>query len=571
MLGRKSTEFLTEASRRYAEEVVLPDYFKTGFCKDVPYRIATKSGKTIDVLLSATAERNDSGEIIRSLAVLTDVTERKRAEDSLRESEEKFSKAFHATPTILVISTLAEGRYIEVNEAFERTLGYRRDEAIGRTSRALDIWDDPADRDRYLQLLRDEGKVRDMEINLRSKTGRILVGLLSGEIIELNGEKRLLSLVNDITARKLMEKALQASEERYRRIVETSQEGITALDAAARITYVNQHMAEMLGQDGTGMLDRPFLDLIDDSARREVAARLERRKEGVREQYETVFLRKDGGKICGSVSASPIMGADGEFVGSFAMISDVSERKLAAEEIEVLNTNLAARASELEAANEELEAFSYTVSHDLRKPLTAISGYSQVILELYGKNLEGECRNYFQEVLNGTARMNQLIDTLLNFSRRFRGELRRETVDLSETAKTIVAEFRRADPLRRVSSAIAEGVLVNGDANLLRVVLENLLGNAWKYTARNEETRIELGVTEYRGKPAYFVRDNGTGFDMAYADRLFAPFQRLHALGDFEGTGIGLATVRRIIQRHDGHVWADGELGKGAAFYFTLS
>lgn len=370
--------------------------------------------------------------------------------------------------------------------------------------------------------------------------------------------------------RKRTEEALRASENRYRLIVETSQEGILMVDEETRLTYVNQRMAEMLGQDGAEMLGRPFLDFVDDSARREVATRLERRKEGVREQYETVFLRKDGAKIWGSVSATPIMGAHGEFSGSFAMVSDISERKRAAEEIEVLNTNLAARALELEAANEELEAFSYSVSHDLRKPLTAISGYSQVILELYGRNLEGECKNYLQEVLDGTARMNRLIDTLLNFSRRIRSEMSRQTVDLSEMAKTIIAELKQADPLRRVSSAIADGVLANGDANLLRVVLENLLGNAWKYTAKNEETRIEFGVTEFRGKPAYFVRDNGTGFDMAYADRLFAPFQRLHAPGEFEGSGIGLATVRRIVKRHGGNVWADGEVGKGASFYFTL-
>jgi PAS domain S-box-containing protein len=570
VLGWKSTEFLTEASRRYADEVVLPAYFKTGFCKDVPYQIVTKSGKMLDVLLSATAELNDAGEIVRSLAIMTDVTERKRAEEALRESEEKFSRAFHATPTLLVISILADGKYIEVNEAFERLLGYSREEAIGRTSIELGIWENQADRARYVQALRDKGKVRDMEINLRSKTGEIIVGLFSGEIIEVGGETRLLTLVNDITARKRAEEALKASEERYRRIVDTSQEGILAVDAEARLTYVNQRLAEMLGHDGAGMLGRSYLEFIDHSRSGEVAERLRRRKEGVREQYETVFVRSDGGKMWGSVSATPIMGVRGEFCGSFAMVSDVSEQKRFKEEIEVLNTNLVARALALELANEELEAFGYTVSHDLRKPLTAISGYSQLILEQFGAGLNVDCRNYFQEIVNGAGRMNQLIDTLLDFSRLTRRELHRETVDLSAMTHAVIAELSLADPQRRVSCIIAEGTVVNGDAKLLRVVMDNLLGNAWKYTAKTEEAVIEFGVMEHRGKTVCFVRDNGVGFDMAHANRLFAVFQRLHSTSEFEGIGIGLATVQRIVQCHGGRVWAEAECGKGATFYFTL-
>jgi len=687
VLGRKSTEFLTEASLRYANEVVLPAFFKTGFCKDVPYQIVTKSGKILDVLLSATAELNDKGEVVRSLAVMTDVTERNRAGEALRESEEKFSKAFHATPTLLVISTLADGRYIEVNEAFERLLGHSREEAIGRTSIELGIWENPADRSRYVQALRDKGKVRDMELNLRSKTGEIIVGLLSGEIIEVGGETRLLTLVNDITARKRAEQALQdsnrqissilesitdafvavdsawrftylngqaellmqrsrkdligkrlwdeypdalgtvlleqlgkamserfatefevyfpqagmwaevrayptqdglsvyakditprkqmeetlkASEESYRRIVDTSQEGILAVDAEARLTYVNQRMAEMLGHDGAGMLGRSYLEFIDNSRSSEVSESLRRRKEGVREQYEAVFLRSDGGKMWGIVSATPIVGAHGEFCGSFAMVSDVSERKRFEEKIEVLNTNLAARALALELANEELQSFSYTVSHDLRKPLTAISGYSQLILELFGAGLDVDCKNYLQMIVNSSDRMNQLIDTLLDFSRLTRRELHRETVDLSAMAHAIIAELRLADPQRRVSCTIAEGVVVNGDAKLLRVVMDNLLGNAWKYSARTKEAVIEFGVMEQRGETACFVRDNGVGFDMAHANRLFAVFQRLHSADEFKGIGIGLATVQRIIQRHGGRVWAEAECGKGATFYFIL-
>jgi two-component system sensor histidine kinase/response regulator len=240
------------------------------------------------------------------------------------------------------------------------------------------------------------------------------------------------------------------------------------------------------------------------------------------------------------------------------------------ERIEILNTNLAAYASELEMANQELEAFNYSVSHDLRRPLTTINGYCQVIQTLCGAKLDGECREYLKEIHDGTLRMNQLIKTLLDFSRINRYELRRQKVNLSGLAGEVAASLQRAEPARRATIRIAEGMTAYGDEDLLRLVLENLFGNAWKYAGRREEAVIESGVTGIDGTPAYFIHDNGAGFDMADAGRLFIPFQRLHATDDFAGHGIGLATVQRIIQRHGGRVWAEGEPGIGATFYFTL-
>ncbi len=252
------------------------------------------------------------------------------------------------------------------------------------------------------------------------------------------------------------------------------------------------------------------------------------------------------------------------------VVEDISARKQAEEQIERLNTDLAARAAELESANMELEAFNYSVSHDLRKPLTVINSYCQVIMEMCGVSLDEQCQGYLKEIYDGTLRMNQLIDALLNFSRLTHCELKPETVDLSAMALDITAELRVAELERRVTFAIAEGVTVDGDPALLRVVLENFLGNAWKYTGAREEAVIEFGVAEIDGKPACFVRDNGTGFDMEYAEKLFIPFQRLPGAHEFKGHGIGLATVERIVRRHGGTVWAEGEPDKGATFWFTL-
>ncbi len=285
---------------------------------------------------------------------------------------------------------------------------------------------------------------------------------------------------------------------------------------------------------------------------------------------EFLNRKKDGGLYWESASISPIFGGQGDITHFVAVKEDITERKRAAEKIEILNTTLAARASELEAANQELEAFNSMVSHDLRKPLTNINCNCQVILELYRATLNEQCHDYVKDIYTETLRMSQLIDTLLTFSRLGRAELHLQPVDLSGTAAYVAKTFRQAEPGRNCTVHIEEGIRAEGDPKLLKVVLENLLGNAWKYTGKREKAIIEFGVTEIDGERVCFVRDNGIGFDMAYAEKLFLPFERAPDARDFEGYGIGLSTVRRIIQRHGGKIWAESEPDKGAAFFFTL-
>jgi signal transduction histidine kinase len=238
---------------------------------------------------------------------------------------------------------------------------------------------------------------------------------------------------------------------------------------------------------------------------------------------------------------------------------------------EELEQRVIERTRQLEAANKELEAFAYSVSHDLRAPLRSIDGFSQVILEDYAGKLDAEGEDYLHRLRAASQRMGHLIDDMLKLSRVTRGSMRREKVNLSALAHTITDELRQYQPERLVEFVIAEGLSASGDAQLLEVVLENLLENAWKFTGKHDHARIEFGYAEANGKGAYFVRDNGVGFDMAYADKLFGAFQRLHSSAEFEGTGIGLATVQRIIHRHGGQVWGKGVVEQGATFYFTLN
>ena len=235
-----------------------------------------------------------------------------------------------------------------------------------------------------------------------------------------------------------------------------------------------------------------------------------------------------------------------------------------------LERRVAERTSELEAANHELETFSYSVSHDLRTPLRGIDGFAAALNAEYGERLDAQGQRYLQRIRSGTQRMSALIDDMLNLSRLNRAALRDEAIDLAALAREVASTLKRHAPQRRVELTIDEPLTGRGDSRLLTVVLENLLGNAWKFTAATPQARIHVGQLQQDGQAVYFVRDNGAGFDMAYADKLFTPFQRLHTAEEFEGTGVGLATVQRIITRHRGRIWAEGAPGRGATFYFTL-
>ncbi|HHT9135383.1 MAG TPA: sensor histidine kinase [Candidatus Avalokitesvara rifleensis] len=240
------------------------------------------------------------------------------------------------------------------------------------------------------------------------------------------------------------------------------------------------------------------------------------------------------------------------------------------EELRTANEELERRTVVLESLQKELEAFTYSVSHDLRAPLRSIDGFSQAVLEDYADKLDEQGKNYLRKLRSASQHMAQLIDDMLELSRITRVQLQQEKVNLSAAVQAIAAELRERQPERRVEFIIAEGVVVDGDAKMLRMMLDKLLDNAWKFTGRHPSARIEFGVTEQEGKPVYFVRDDGAGFDMAHADKLFGAFQRLHTTTEFEGIGIGLSLAQRIILKHDGRIWAEGEVEKGATFYFTL-
>jgi len=275
-----------------------------------------------------------------------------------------------------------------------------------------------------------------------------------------------------------------------------------------------------------------------------------------------------------SVRAPPTDCADeiGQLVETFnEMLARIQEQNQELQQSrDELEQRVIERTAQLENANKELESFSYSVSHDLRAPLRSIDGFSQAILEDYSDKLDAEGQADLRRVRAATQRMGQLIDDMLDLSRVTRAKITREQVDLSALVRALGAELQKVEPERKIDFTVAPGLTADGDPRLLRIALENLLRNAWKFTGKHPTAKIEFGITQNNGNSAYFVRDDGAGFDMAYANKLFGAFQRLHAMTEFNGTGVGLATVQRIISRHGGRVWAEGEVEKGAIFYFTL-
>jgi PAS domain S-box-containing protein len=290
--------------------------------------------------------------------------------------------------------------------------------------------------------------------------------------------------------------------------------------------------------------------------------------------YEQRFLRPDGSIGYYHSTFQGKYDDGGNLISIVGTVQDITERKRAEEEIKRLNADLEGRIRErtaqLEASNKELESFAYSVSHDLRAPLRAMDGFSAVLLSGYPDKLDEQGRHYLNRIQAASQRMGQLINDLLNLSRVTRGEFITRQVDLSTLAREIAAELQARDPQRKAEFAIDPQMVVQGDAHLLRIALENLLGNAWKFTGPRPQAHIEVGLAEQAGERIYFVRDDGVGFDMTYADKLFTPFQRLHGMREFPGTGIGLATVQRIITRHGGRVWPEAAVDQGATFFFTI-
>jgi PAS domain S-box-containing protein len=365
------------------------------------------------------------------------------------------------------------------------------------------------------------------------------------------------------------------AEEKLDRLLGSMPDALVIVNAEGKIVGSNEHTEKLFGYSDRELQGESMALLVPERFRKNqrqyYAAYFSQRGVRVPEMtMELCGLHKDGREFPIEVSTKPLAGEKGLLVTS--AVRDITERKQVAEHISKLNKELEHRAIELENANKELEAFSYSVSHDLRSPLQNIDRFSQILMEDCAHQLNAEGLDYVQRLRGSCQHMEDIIDALLALSDMMRRELLVDHFDLTALANIVVADLKQKNPDRLVDWNIAKGLTADGDAQLLRVVLENLFGNAWKFTANRPHAHIEFGaLPQANGARTYFVRDDGAGFDMERVSNLFTPFKRLHDQSEFRGTGIGLATVQRVIQRHQGKIWAEGAVNQGATFCFTLT
>lgn len=538
--------------------------------EDVPYVDGVHT-----IIIAKFPIRDAAGETVRIGAVATDITEGSAAARALRVSEEHFRNVVEGSLQGILIHNIRD--ILFVNQAFQEIFGYPsidevREAYAERRLIAPQDWERVAG---YAQasLTGSESPQR-FEFDAVKADGSIMHIEASERRINWQGEPALQATVIDITERKLAEQALRQSQVQLRALTTLAPAGIFRTNTDGQITYVNEHWSELTGITTPQPSGDDWTYYMHEEDRQRVLKHWRDRlatRTVFRDEYR--YQRPHRSLVWVYCVANPQYNEQGEFIGYVGALTNITARKQAQAELENYRDHLEelvdARTAELRAAVREQESFSYSVSHDLRSPLRTIDGFSHMLLDDYGDLLDAEGRKCLRRVRDASQRMGHLIDALLNLSRMSRRKMRVETVDLSDIANDILRRLQRMDPQRNTRLEVAKDLRAQGDSALLRVVLENLLSNAWKYSHKQPRTDIEVGRMDGPGS-GFLVRDNGVGFDMRYADKLFKPFQRLHTFEEFEGTGIGLATVVRIIERHGGKVWAESEEGKGATFYFTV-
>ncbi len=495
-----------------------------------------------------------------------------RSEQAIRASELRYRRLFETMQDGILILDADTGQVVDANPFMKDLLGYSQEEFLGKKLWEIGPFKGEAASKIAFAELQHQDRLRYEGLPLETKDGRrVEVEFISNAY--LADQKRLIQCnIRDITERKRAE----IDSIRLAAIIESSDDAIIGKDLNSIITSWNAGAEKVFGYSAAEMVGSPIMRLIPADRQEEesqIVGKI-RRGEKVR-HFETVRQAKDGRMIDVSVTVSPIKDSTGKVVGASKVARDITERKQAEEKIRSLNAELeqrvAERTAQLEAANKELEAFSYSVSHDLRAPLRHVAGFVELLKADAAPVLSEKSRKHLGTISESAKRMGDLIDDLLAFSRIGRSEMQKSTVNLDDLVKETLAGLQAETKERNITWKIDPLPEVQADRSMLRQVLVNLLSNAVKFTRPRNPATIDVGCAAADNKEiTIFVRDNGAGFDPKYVGKLFGVFQRLHSSNDFEGTGIGLANVQRIIQRHGGRVWAEGAVDQGATFYFSI-
>jgi PAS domain S-box-containing protein len=520
----------------------------------------------VNLSVSRLDEGVQGGKVGYLLSVIEDITDQVESEARMIESEARYRQIFALAPLPMYLRDEITLQFIDVNKACHEMYGYTRDEMLNMS--LIDI-QTPAGRERYRRtpFARPMGAVERLQKQHARRNGELIDVEIHSYPTMLAGRKVRLVLIRDMTEQLNMERLLRDNESRLRAIADNVPAVIAFFDGDGSLQYSNFAYDRWFVEPGS-------TEQVSHSCSEVIAPLLGRALEGHEVTTERVLETQAGQRVA-RLTLIPHRKDEGGVEGAYLMGYDLTDFRRAEEEVRHLNAELEQRVEQrtraLAAANRELESFSYSVSHDLRAPLRTIDGFSQILIDEYAEVLDESGKSYLERVRAGSQRMAKLIDDLLELARVTRRDLQIRNCNLSAMAHDIFSELSTSSPERSFKVKVAPGMKVKADEGLLRIALDNLLRNAWKFTGLESEALIEVGCIDSEGDVrTFFVRDNGVGFDMAYVDKLFGAFQRLHSETEFQGTGIGLALVQRVIRRHGGQVWAEAEPQCGATFYFSM-
>ncbi|MCE1189843.1 MAG: PAS domain S-box protein [Ignavibacteria bacterium] len=555
-----------------------------------------------------------NGVIKEIVAAGRDITEKRFAEVALRSSEEKFSKAFITSPDAISIISLSNKKILEINQGFSRITGYSIGDVLGKDFTSLHIWVDSEQEQNFYAILRASGEVIDFESNFRLKSGVVIEGLLSAKLIQLQGETCVLSILRDVTRRNMNERAVEQYNKELTILNRIIMSSTAFTNNEELLKYFLLEVLQLAGLEH-GLIyfrtiDSDFCTITSDNNTRAHANKFfsncticDKCPDSEHQFSNCPFIGADDDwhetiettsepdfkfqerfpihitNTCLGVlilfSDSPLSDHTTDVINTLtSQIGIVVERTVLFEKVlkqaDELDKKVKERTQQLESANKELEAFSYSVSHDLRAPLRAIDGFGLALYEDYYSNLDDQGRNYIQRIRVNSQKMAQLIDDILQMSRLTRKEIRRERISLSQLIREIAGDYQEITQTKEMIIDIEENMFDWVDPSLVRSCFQNLIDNAIKFSQYKEKIVIQIGTIVKDNAKYYFVKDEGAGFDMRYYNKLFGVFQRLHSNEQFPGTGVGLATVQRIIHKHGGTIYAEGKIGEGACFYFSF-
>lgn len=592
VVGRPLHQFIIPEEYREAHIMGLQRYLQNGqhtvLNRTVHMQASNRAGRQFDVSLSISPTIINEDRLF--IGFLRDITEQKQAErqiqqlnesleqkvlertEQLYKNEQKYRSFFVNNPMPMWVIDVATFQFLDVNLAALRHYGYTREEFLSMTALAIR----PADE---VEKYRNAGHPTSLEGRNQNrgrwrhikKDGTVIHVEIMAQDISFEKQPARLIIVNDVTMRVLASKTLQQNQQLLMAIFNNLDALIYIKDLQGRYRMVNRRFREITGKNNEEITGKTDYDLFPPEAAAAIIAMDQR---AVREFHPVTeqesFASPDGPQTYISVK-STLLDAKGRPAAILGISTDITPIKRAELELLRLNEDLESRVdqrtAQLEAANKELEAFSYSISHDLRAPVRAIHGFTEILEEEYANRLDDEAKRLTSVIKRNTLKMGQLIDGLLTFSQTARNRIDRQPIDTTQMVKDVVSELHAPDNIQWQIGPLPP---MSADPGAIRQVWVNLISNAIKYSSRTEAPRIEIGSQPQNGALIFYVRDNGAGFNPAYREKLFKVFQRLHRAAEFEGTGVGLAIVEKIVTKHGGQVWAEGEINKGATFYFSL-